>query len=167
MSNHPELVEKLRSSSEEFLTAAEGIAEAQARAVPAAGGWSILECVEHIVVAETMLFERLSVGRTPLSAPLARNLEAAILGRGADRGRKFDAPDTARPTGRFATLEEALAAFRNVRAGCIAWVESSAEDLRGCSAAHPLFGPVTGYEMALMIAMHTRRHALQIRELRS
>ena len=165
MTNYPELLEKLRASREDFLAAVRGVTDAQAAVNPSAGGWSILQCVEHVATAETALFQRLSMERIPLPDGSPRNLEAAILGRGADRNRKFDAPELVRPAGRFATLEEAVSAFRDVRVRCIAWEENCDEDLRCCSAAHPFFGPVTGYEMVLFIAMHASRHALQIREL--
>jgi hypothetical protein len=94
MTNYPELLEKLRASREDFLAAVRGVTDAQAAVNPSGGGWSIVQCVEHVATAETALFQRLSMERIPLPDGPPRNLEAAILGRGADRSRKFDAPES-------------------------------------------------------------------------
>ena len=166
MSRYPELIEKLTASRDAYLAALAGVTEEQAAVKPSDGGWSILECAEHVAIAERNLLHRLVSTSTPLTAGPQRNLEAIILARGADRTRKFDAPQPARPTGRFATLDEARAAFQKERAQAIAWLEACAVDLRLRSVEHPAFGPVTGYEMVLFAAMHPVRHALQIRELR-
>ena len=48
-----DIVQCLEDSRADFLAAAEGVSEAQAKASPAPGRWSVLECVEHIVVAES------------------------------------------------------------------------------------------------------------------
>jgi len=47
-----EIVKCLEDSRADFRAAAEGVSEAQAKVRPEPGRWSVLECVEHIVVAE-------------------------------------------------------------------------------------------------------------------
>jgi hypothetical protein len=165
MNHYPELLEKLNQGRDEFLTATAGLTEVEASRRPHSAGWSILECAEHVATVEANLLQRLTA-HTPLPDGPERNIEARILAAGIDRSRKFDAPEPARPTGRFATLQDAVAAFTAARARSIAWLEDFEIDLRRCSAIHPAFGPVTAYEMVLFMAMHPWRHALQIRDLR-
>jgi hypothetical protein len=166
MSRYPELIEKLATSRNDYLSALAGVTEGQAAVKPADGGWSILECAEHVAIVEHNLFHRLMTTPAPMPEGPQRNLEAVIVARGVDRTRKFQAPETARPTGRFGSLAEAIAAFQKARVQAMAWVEACEEDLRHCSVQHPAFGQVTGYEMVLFAVMHPLRHALQIRELR-
>jgi DinB family protein len=166
MSRYPELLERLHAGRDEFVSAVDGVTSAQSTARPAGGGWSILECAEHVVLVEALLFGGVG-SATPLPEGLQRNIEARIIERGIDRSRKFEAPEGVRPGGRFPALPDALNAFLGARAATIAWVESCDQDLRRSSAPHPMFGPVTVYEMMLFIAMHPMRHALQVRELRA
>jgi uncharacterized damage-inducible protein DinB len=160
------LIDRLSQSRAEFLDAVAGVSEEQARTTPAQDRWSVLDCVEHVVNAERALlagFER----ATPTSSADATEAEAKILAQGANRSRRFEAPERARPTGRFGSLAEAVAAFQQSREATIRFVEFSANDLRACTQRHPLRGEVTGYECMLLMIMHPIRHAAQIREIRS
>jgi hypothetical protein len=56
-------------------------------------------------------------------------------------------------------------AFCAARGRTLAFIETAA-DLRAWKVAHPFFGPVSGYEFAVMMASHSLRHATQIREIR-
>jgi DinB superfamily len=47
-----EIVQCLEDSRADFRAVAEGVSEVQATVRPAPEKWSVLECVEHIVVAE-------------------------------------------------------------------------------------------------------------------
>ena len=47
-----ELVRRLEKGRDNFLGTLQGISEEQAQAKPPGGGWSILECVEHVTLAE-------------------------------------------------------------------------------------------------------------------
>ena len=167
MSRYPELLERLHAGRDEFLSACDGVTPDQAIARPAAGGWSILECAEHVVLVEAVLFGGVARSAAPLPEGPLRNIEARIIERGTDRSRKFEAPEGVRPAARFTALPDALDAFRRARAETIEWVSAYDQDLRRCTAPHPVFGPVTGYEMLLVIAVHPSRHALQVRDLRA
>jgi uncharacterized damage-inducible protein DinB len=166
MNRYPELIEKLQLGRDRFAASLDGIDNETAARKPAAGSWSILQCAEHVAIVEANLMRRLEHESLSLPEGPQRNIESVILQRGVDRSRRVEAPEHARPTGRFATLQHALAAFHAARAHTIEWVAASEFDLRRRMAQHPAFGTVTGYEMVLFMAMHPMRHALQIRELR-
>ena len=71
------------------------------------------------------------------------------------------------PTGRFATLAEAVESFLATREQTVRFVEACDEDLRAKPMAHPLLGPINCHVALLLIAVHPRRHASQIREIRT
>jgi hypothetical protein len=93
--------------------------------------------------------------------------EEGFLIRGTDRSKKFIAPETARPTGRFGKLADAVNAFQANRSRTIAYIESCRDELRDLETAHPLFGPVTARECLALLTVHPARHAQQVRELRN
>jgi hypothetical protein len=148
--------------------ALEGVDEALAARKPAGGGWSILECMEHVVVSEQYLLTRLREAERPDGFVADRAREARLAGRAADRTRPIPAPAASQPKGRYATLHDAVAAFEAARAETVEWVEQSEGDLRGWTTDHPLFqGPVTCQETLIMMAAHPGRHAEQIAEMRA
>ena len=72
-----------------------------------------------------------------------------------------------RPTGRFDTLAEAVESFLATRERTVRFVETCDEDLRSKPMTHPLMGIINCHEALLSIAVHPRRHASQIREIRT
>jgi DinB superfamily len=162
------LLSALNDGRQALAKALEGLEEAVAARRPGGGGWSILECVEHMCQSEQYLLSRLRMAASTAQpvATLAR--EEKIARRARDRSRPIEAPSMVRPRGRFSTLRDALAAFDGVRAEVIDYVVRSSGDLRCQATDHPLIqGPVSCYETLLMIAAHPRRHAEQILELRA
>src|SRR5215471_8931745 len=162
------LLALLRESRQLFLGSFAGVSDEQSRRCPAEGCWSLLDCVEHVAVAETFMLGLLQGARRPRPAG-APNREEMFLQRMTDRSRKAESPQGGRPRGRFANLEEARKQFEVSRAGTIGFVQENTEDLRGTEVTHPLpvFGDVSAYEMVIIMAKHAERHALQIEEIRS
>jgi hypothetical protein len=91
--------------------------------------------------------------------------EGLIAKRGADRSRRIAAPEMVKPCGTYASVAAALAAFESLRERTVRYVEGCDEDLRAKVTTHPLLGAVNCYETMLMIALHPKRHADQIREI--
>ena len=158
----------LRESCERFLASFADVAEDNCRCRPADGCWSILDCVEHIAAAESLMLKLLQGPRSPRPAD-APNREQAFLDRMGTRLRKAEAPESGRPTGRFATLEAARKQFEDSRADAIRFAEQNTEDLRATEVTHPhpLMGNVSACEMLIVMAKHAERHALQIEEIKN
>jgi hypothetical protein len=157
----------LEDSRADFLAAVEGLSDEQAKASPAYGRWSVVECVEHVVAVETIFIRALAKPVEEAAPPVNKEREAMILSRVAGRATAIQAPEPVRPSGRFATLAEALAKFEAVRANSIRFVEAEGAGLYSLAAKHPFLGVCNGGEAMVLIAAHSRRHALQIREIRS
>ena len=81
-----------------------------------------------------------------------------------DRQRKAQAPERARPTGRFSTLAEARETFLTNRQATLDRVRQETE-LREKVVPHPLAGMLDGYQLFLLMALHAERHAEQIEEV--
>jgi uncharacterized damage-inducible protein DinB len=162
------LLALLGESRERFLGSFAGLSEEQARLRPAPDRWSVLETVEHLTAAETLMVRLVTTLRVPRGAG-APNREESFLRNIADRSRKMQSPESVQPKGRFATLAEAEAKFKSVRDSIIVFVEQATEDLRATEVTHPqpAAGTVSTYEMLIIMAKHAERHALQIEEIKS
>jgi hypothetical protein len=133
---------------------------------PAGDRWSVLDCLEHLALAEDYLCNQLVAGIANAPSPNEAR-EARIVAIGTDRSRRIPAPDISRPTGRWLSITEAMDALLAARARTVAFVERFDGDLRAWKVVHPIAGVVNGYEMLLMIAVHPVRHAQQIDEIRA
>jgi hypothetical protein len=162
-----ELIDSLNAGRRALIDAVDGVTEELAKRAEA-GRWSILQCVEHLALAENDLFGRI-LAAAPTGAPVVNERrERIIRERGASRTRPITAPDVAAPHGHYATLAEALEAFSAGRARTVAFVESCTTDLRAQLTTHPVVtGPVNCHEMLLMMAVHPFRHVSQIQEIRA
>lgn len=143
------------------------MAEAQTKIKLAQDRWSVLECVEHVVIVEEKNLGRLA-GAKRLDAPhIDKQKVAEIMVQIPDRTTRYIAPEVARPMGRFASLSQALERFNATRSQVVQFAEDRQSDLYGLATEHVRLGTVNGAEMLLIIAGHARRHADQIREIRT
>jgi hypothetical protein len=162
-----EILKALHDSRAEFLAAAGGLTEEEAKTSPAAGRWSVIQCVEHIVLAEGRFLGWLEDPKDLPLPPVDHEKEAKLLVGVASRETRVNAPDPVQPTGRFSTLADALREFEAARARSIAFAEKQGAGLYSLAAKHAFFGPVNGAEVMCLMAAHSRRHAAQMREIRA
>src|ERR1039458_6193520 len=141
MNDRHQLLEKLNAGRDEFLASLNGVTEEQAAAKPVTG-WSILECAEHVAIAEENLFRRLMEQSTPTDREMSCQREALIVARAADRGRQAPAPEVPLPHARFAPLADAVESSCRSRAQTIAYLYSSQDDLRNITMDPPTIGAV-------------------------
>jgi hypothetical protein len=161
------LLTQLQETREIFLNSFAGVTEEQSRIKPAPDRWSVLDTVEHLTTAEGIQIKLISTQRTPRPAD-APNREGAFLHMIPQRVHKMESPEGAKPIGRFATLAEATEQFKTTRAGVIQFLDQYTENLRGSEVKHPhpAAGMVSICEMLVAMAMHAKRHAAQIEEIR-
>jgi DinB superfamily len=157
----------LEASRQEFLAASAGLTEAQACTRPEEGRWSVCECVEHVAIVEERFLGFLENGERAGSPVIDPQKEANLIDRVPDRTERVQAPEMVHPSGRFATLADAIAAFSAIRARSIRFAQERASDLSSLGWTHPRFGALNGREVLILMAGHCRRHAAQIREVRA
>ena len=162
-----EIVQDLERSRQELLDSITGLTEEQAKLRPAPDRWSVLDCVEHVAFVEDRFLGWLGNAKKLDEPRVNKENEAGLMGRVPDRSARVQAPEAVRPTGRYATLGEALQQFETNRARSIAFAQDRCDDLYCLASEHPRFGPVNGVELLIIIAGHSRRHTEQIREVRA
>jgi len=159
------LLNELRRSRDALFSALEGVSEAQT-GWKQTSQWSILECVEHVAITERGMFRLVTEATSSAESMDRTGQEQAIREFAANRMSKRDAPENARPTGRYATLELAAQRFGEARERTAGYVAQCPHDLRMRVVNHPAFGPITAWECLLVMIGHAERHAQQIREIR-
>jgi hypothetical protein len=127
--------------------------------------WSVSGIVEHIVMAERALLARFDAAERSETSLCNPARETRIVEKLRDRADRAEAPERAWPAGRFETLNEALGEFLAARDRTIQFAAAHEPQLYYLTVMHPLVGKVNGFEMLLIIAAHSDRHAAQIQEI--
>ncbi len=159
------LLVELRRSCDRFLTVLKDVPENWGRLRTNEGTWSIIECAEHVCLGEELMFAALKRRRRADASPDMRK-DAVIHKIALDRSRKTISPEQAKPTGRYASLSEAVEVFRSSRQRTIDYVSGLKENLRSSTCVHP-FGVFDSYQLVELMALHSERHAVQIEEIKS
>lgn len=159
------LLAVLKDGRQEVLAAVQGLTGEQAARKPAPDRWSALECLEHISTVEDRLLSWIAHGTAREPSPDDKR-EKTLLMMIADRTTKVQAPEAVVPTGRFASLAEALAAFEAARERSLQIARARGAELYSVQVKHPRFGDLNGVELMHFMAGHARRHAAQIQEIR-
>jgi uncharacterized damage-inducible protein DinB len=156
----------LATGTQSILDSVAGLSEEQARLRPEPGRWSVLECIEHVILAENRMFELLTKQSADAASPDDGRREELFVRGSTNRIRKFEAPEFAKPTGRFPSLAAAVEEFRRCRARTEDYLTRCQDPLRSKTTTHPAVGPVSCQELVIIMALHPARHALQICEIR-
>lgn len=162
-----EITQILENSRQELNAAVHGVSEGHANTSPEGGRWSVLQCVEHVTFVEGRFLGWLEQAKRLEEPRIDKQKEADLAARVVQRANRVEAPEAARPVGRFTTLAQALDEFNAARTRTIQFTEERAGDLYFLEVEHPRFGAMNGPELVRIIAGHAERHAAQIREVRA
>jgi hypothetical protein len=168
-------VAELEGSKKAFLDATKGLSTGQWSFKAAPERWSVAECSEHIALAEGFIFglvtERIiKAPANPEKRDAAKGKDELIVKMLQDRSHKATAPEPIDPVKHgVMTLEESVKLFQDSRAHTIEYMKTTQEDLRDHLFDHPVpaIGTLDGYQWILLISGHTRRHTLQILEVKA
>ncbi|HMJ04885.1 MAG TPA: DinB family protein [Chthoniobacterales bacterium] len=161
----------LKETEKNFLAAIDGVSDAQWKFKAAPERWSIAQTAEHIATAEDFIWahvqEMMKAPANPDRRAETAGKDKIIFDRIPDRSHKAQAPEPLKPTGKFATREELLKHFQEVRAQEIAFLEKTSEDLRSHIADHPALDAMDAYQWLLFNGAHSKRHTAQIEEVKT
>jgi hypothetical protein len=147
-----------------------GLSEKQLTWKPADSVWSIADCIEHITLSEKNLFDwMMSTLKEPANPAKRSELkydDEGIKKLMTDRSFKAKAREGFIPTGQFGNSDKTLAIFKERREAAIKYIKNTPDDLRNHFATTPM-GLVDSYQVLLFLAGHSRRHTLQIIELKA
>jgi hypothetical protein len=159
----------LHSTRKMLLDTVTPLSEAQWKFKPGPDRWSVAEVAEHLALSEELIFGRIQKmvagPATPEKKAEQKGKDEAVLKMIPDRSQRFQAPEVIRPTGRFATRQAVVDAFKQKRDHSIEFIATTQADLRAYVAPHPAMGPLDGYQWALLMSAHTERHVLQMKEV--
>ncbi len=160
------LIRRLAEGRDRYLCVFHGVADSSASWRTAPGKWSILECAEHVAVAEEQMLRLWEKLAQPGSSDPAK--DQAIVAGACDRMHKDEAPAPSRPKGRCETLFEAIERFSTARQHTLQFAEAvSTDELRAKVVQHPLGGKMDGYQLLTLMALHPERHVLQVEEIKA
>lgn len=166
-------IAELEGSKRMFLDATKGLSEAQWNFKSAPDRWSIAECADHIALSEAFIFAR--VGDV-MKSPLTPEKRSATAGKDdklvvmlQDRSFKAKAPEPLDPTKTPMAPEESIKKFLEARGKTEDFIKTTQENLRDHMFDHPVpaIGTLDAYQWVLLISGHTRRHTLQILEVKA
>src|SRR5271157_4954348 len=152
-----------------------GLSEAQWTFKPAPDRWSIAEIVEHMIFVQERVLGPLRDQLTTAPAlPTDRDyklVDAIVVNQFPNRLTKFQAPEFAQPTGRFAAAEALDCLMKNY-ARLTEYLESTPDLRKHALEALPLkavskgaYESMDGYQWILAAAAHTERHTKQVLEV--
>lgn len=160
----------LQSTKDDLLKKVKGLTTEQLNFKADANSWSIAQCVEHITLAETQIFDFAQSGLKEPADPSKRSeittKDDELVARVADRSQKREAQETMKPTGKFGSYDVTLADFKTQRDNHIKYIKTTSDDLRNHYNDFP-FGKLDTYQTILLMAAHSRRHTAQIQEVLS
>jgi hypothetical protein len=133
--------------------------------------WSVAQCVEHIALAEaalTMAYQQsLNSPADPSKRDSVKYTDQQIIHFLTDRSRKFQAPEMLKPVGTFGSFQASLDSFVARRNRNIEFVKTTQADLRDHFVTFPGVGVVDDYQVILFMVSHSKRHTLQLEEVKA
>ncbi len=166
-----QLIQALKDSEAKFVTAVSTLSDAQWKWKPAPERWSVGECAEHIMLAESQLFAQ---AQKAIKNSPATDWETATQGKTelllrvmAPRLGQAHAPEMVVPGG---GIEKAviMQRFAQVRSVTLKFTEETQLPLKRHLGPHPFpdFNPLNAYQWVLFIPLHHMRHNKQIEEVK-
>ncbi len=161
----------LNKSLAKFDESIVNLAEAQLNFRPSKDKWTIAECIEHITLAEAhfpqILKEELQKPAEPERRKKIKITNDKIIARLTNRRWRAKSPEIFKPSGRFASVEETINAFKMQRNKTIDYINTTNDDLRNHFWKHPATGVVDLYQTIILMSAHLERHIAQIEEVKA
>jgi hypothetical protein len=165
------LIDHLKDSKTYLLKAIKGLSEEQMNFKASPDKWSIKECVQHIALSESGIWQMAEGALKQSANPEKRGeikvSDADLIKMVSSRNQKAQAPEVLRPgQATWKTSAEALSAFKEKRSALIKYAKTTTDDMRNHIGQGGL-GYLDAYQMVLLLSAHTRRHTDQILEVKS
>jgi len=167
------LIQSLLDSQKETLSLVENLTDEQWNFKPSLVKWSVGQCVEHIALAEGLLFGAV---QRALAAPVnpdwetkTANKEKTLSNVLAGRMGRASAPEPIQPMKRAMSRAEVMKLLKDGREATLKFARETNADLKSHTFDNPfpVFGTLNAYQWALYIPMHNLRHNKQIMEVKA
>jgi DinB superfamily len=159
------LVAHLEMTESWLVDEVSGLSPAQLQFRPAPGSWSILEVLDHLVVAEPIYWQDLQRAmKAPPGSRKPSATDADILRYGIDRTQRQKAIAAEEPKGQLRDPWAGLDTLRKLHAQMLQYARTTDDDLRSHIVERE---GSDAYQWMLLISTHEQRHVLQIREIKA
>ncbi|MGZ5218416.1 MAG: DinB family protein [Chitinophagaceae bacterium] len=160
-----------KQTKKDLQDAVKNLSDAQLNWKPADSVWSVAECIEHIALSEKNLFDYGSASLKEAANPEKRKelkftADEDVIKLITDRSFRVKTREGFIPSNQFGSPQKSLDAFVERRNSLIGYIKKTDDDLRNHFVALP-FGLFDTYQFFVFLAAHTKRHTLQIEELKS
>jgi hypothetical protein len=157
----------LKETKDALLSSVKGLSDAQLNFKASPESWSVAECVEHITKSENIIWGMVEgpLKGEPTKAENAMTDEA-LVGMISSREKKVKTNEMFEPSGAYASTKDALKEFVAKRDEHIKYAQSTTADLRSYYNDMP-FGKMDAYQAIIFMSGHTKRHTLQIEEVKA
>ena len=165
------LLAHLKDTRNDLLKSVKGLSEAQLIFKPSEEKWSVKECVQHLALSESNIWNMaagvLKATANPEMRSEIKMTDEELYKALASRSNKVQTSEAFKPEqAPWKTTSEALNAFREKRASLIKYTKTTTDDMRNHVGQTPL-GHLDAYQMLILLAAHTKRHTMQIDEIKA
>lgn len=166
-------IDYLTRTKDDLLKSLSGLSSAQLNFKSDPDSWSVAECAEHIAISESNLTALIQGTLKEPSNPGRRGevklQDEDLFNSVVDRSDKVKTSEAFKPTGKFGSHEATVKEFLTKRDTNIDFIKNTSDDLRNHFFTFPVeaLGTVDSYQLFLFVAAHSKRHTLQIDEIKN
>lgn len=162
-------LDMLQRTWEELENTVNPLTESEVNYVPKNGGWSVLNCLEHLVLVEPVLLQELEKMINVNALDTEKDLSAEdglIISYITDRTKKVTTPKPFRPLeeNKGKGKEDFLQEIKKTRLAMIELLKTTDADLRHLFGPYP-YGEADAYQQFIIVAAHSHRHIMQMNEV--
>ena len=162
-------VSLLKETRADVLNTIKGLSETQLNFKASPEKWSVKECMYHIAISEKNLWAIMEGAMKSQANPEKRAeikiTDEQLIKMMEDRSSKVKTVESFEPKSTpYQYLDDAVNAFKVMRADHIKYMKSTTEDMRN-HVVQMTFGWLDCYQLCLMIASHSNRHMQQMKEV--
>jgi hypothetical protein len=161
----------MKDTRTDVLKCIKGLTDAQLNFKASPDRWSIKECMYHIAVTEEKLWGMMAMNmKAPANPEKRAEIKVSdddLVKMIEDRSAKVKTMEPFEPKNApYKSMDEAVTAYKNMRAEHIKYMKSTTEDMRNHVTQMP-FGSIDAYQFCLFIAAHNNRHMQQMQEVKA
>lgn len=160
------VLEELEQSTIELLGAIAEFSPEQFNQIPFEGSWTPAEVAEHLLKSEIGLPSLLTENTKAANRPVDEHMKE-IGSLFLDFNTKYQAIEFNRPSGKHLDRDTVMQSFAKSRAEIKHLAGTTNLSLCCMSFKFPGKGELTGWEWIYLVAVHTKRHARQLRNILS
>ncbi len=160
-------VEYLNATHQNIVSLVEPLSDEAWNYTPEDGGWSVANCLEHILITESSFFQMAQgyMSQSEADPDFESSVsDGVLIGMMANRGNRVQTAEQFEPSGKWSTKQEMLDELEASRSRLISFLSDSKQNLREHKSNTP-FGEIDTYQVFLLVGAHSQRHTFQMQEV--